>query len=111
MTGSKDDDQGRRFQRTIENFECERCRMRVTGSGFTNHCPACLWSKHVDVHPGDRQAECCGLMEPVAVRAEGSDYRIVHRCLECGLERQNRAAADDDFEELLRIAAESAARS
>jgi hypothetical protein len=74
MTGSKENDQGRRFQRTIEDFECERCRMLVTGSGFTNHCPACLWSKHVDVHPGDRQA------------------------------------ADDDFEQLLRIAAESAAR-
>lgn len=111
MTGSKDDDQGRRFQRTTEDFECERCRRLVIGSGYTNHCPSCLWSKHVDVQPGDRKAECRGLMEPVAVRAEGSRYRIVHRCLECGLERQNRAAADDDFEQLLRIAAESAVRS
>jgi hypothetical protein len=46
----------------------------------------------------------------MSIPATDRRYRIVHRCLECGLERQNRAAADDDFEQLLRIAAESAAR-
>lgn len=46
-------------------------------------------------------------MEPVAVHAEGGSYRIVHRCLGCGLERRIRAAPDDDFEELVRIAASS----
>jgi hypothetical protein len=34
-----------------------------TGS-YRNHCPACLWSKHVDVQPGDRAATCRGLMRP-----------------------------------------------
>jgi hypothetical protein len=43
----------------------------------------------------------------VAVQTEGDGYRIVHRCLDCGLERRNRAGPDDDFEELLRIAASS----
>ncbi|MEE9563026.1 MAG: RNHCP domain-containing protein [Thermoanaerobaculia bacterium] len=47
------------------------------------------------------------MMEPVAVDAESGGYRIVHRCVGCGLERRNRAAPDDDFEELLRIAASS----
>lgn len=107
MTPTAGDDQGRRFQCTIEDFVCERCGTRVSGSGYTNHCPSCLWSRHVDVHPGDRQAECGGSMEPIAVETEGGGYRIVHRCLGCGLERRNRAAPDDDFEELLRIAASS----
>jgi hypothetical protein len=107
VTCSASDDHSRRFQRTVEDFECERCGTPAAGSGFTNHCPSCLWSKHVDVHPGDRQAECGGLMEPVAVETERDEYRIVHRCLDCGLERRNRAAAGDDFEELLRIAASS----
>src|SRR3989338_8156335 len=47
----------RRFQRTKEDFTCERCGFFVRGSGYTNHCPQCLWSKHVDVNPGNRQAE------------------------------------------------------
>ena len=28
----------------------------MKGNGYTNHCPKCLWSKHVDINPGDRGA-------------------------------------------------------
>jgi hypothetical protein len=55
--------QSRKFQRTREDFTRERCRTFVKGGGYTNHCPECLWSKHVDVNPGDRQATCQGLKE------------------------------------------------
>jgi Zn finger protein HypA/HybF involved in hydrogenase expression len=48
------------FKRTIEDFTCEHCGEQVTGNGFTNHCPQCLWSKHVDIDPGDRLALCGG---------------------------------------------------
>ncbi|HCR42265.1 TPA: hypothetical protein DIV45_02815, partial [Patescibacteria group bacterium] len=36
------------FIRTKEDFTCENCGHRVKGSGYTNHCPKCLYSQHVD---------------------------------------------------------------
>jgi hypothetical protein len=100
----------RKFQRRIEDFICEHCGSEVVGSGFTNHCPVCLWSKHVDINPGDREERCQGLMEPVAVEPHKDSYRILFRCTRCGTERWNRAAPEDDFEVLLRIAKEQSER-
>jgi DNA-directed RNA polymerase subunit RPC12/RpoP len=93
-----------RFQRNIEDFRCEHCGRLVEGDGFTNHCPACLWSKHVDIHPGDRAEECGGLMEPVAVENRKDGYRLLFRCTRCGAERWNKTRPEDDFQRLLEIA-------
>ena len=53
-----------------EAFTCRCCGRLVTPDGAAsahrNHCPNCLTSLHVDVEPGDRAADCGGLMEPVA---------------------------------------------
>ena len=68
------------------------------GNGYTNHCPDCLWSKHVDIQPGDRAATCRGLMEPVAIEYVRSEFVIVHRCAACGHVRRNRAATDDQLD-------------
>ena len=80
-------------------FECVCCgesvRPLVRGS-IRNHCPSCLWSRHVDRVPGDRSETCHGMMEPV--RLEGgstSGWKILHRCVDCGFERVNRASLDD----------------
>lgn len=85
--------------RTNEGFICERCGAPVSAlarGGFRNHCPQCLWSKHVDIVPGDRRAECAGLMEPVAVETDAKrGWMIVHRCARCGATRRNRAALQD----------------
>ncbi len=94
----------RSFVRRVEDFACERCGQAVTGNGYTNHCPACLWSKHVDVAPGDRAAGCGGLMEPVEVESRAGGYRILHRCTLCAAEKWNQAALEDDFEQILAIA-------
>ena len=102
--------QGPKFQRRIEDFECEHCGAQVTGDGFTNHCPVCLWSKHVDINPGDRAESCKGLMAPIAVESRREGYRIQFRCQQCGVERLNKAAPEDDFEVLLQIAREQANR-
>lgn len=93
----------KKFQRKIEDFICERCGAFVSGSGYTNHCPVCLWSKHVDINPGDRAAECGGLMEPIAVSQRKGETSILHRCAQCGFERWNRRAENDDFDTLLEI--------
>lgn len=92
------------FQRTIEDFRCENCGFEVKGSGYTNHCPRCLWSKHVDVNPGDRLAECKGMMEPIAVEQKNGSYIIVHKCIKCGYEKKNKTSPEDVFDVILRIA-------
>lgn len=80
-------------------FDCGHCGERVLplqAGGFRNHCPACLWSRHVDVVPGDRASTCGGLMEPRALEGTStSGWVIVHRCVDCGAIRRNRAATDD----------------
>ncbi len=93
----------KKFQRTIENFTCDRCGFFVHGNGYTNHCPRCLWSKHVGVNPGDRQAICQGLMEPIAVEVKGKEHIILHRCVLCGFERRNKAAKNDNFNIIIQL--------
>ncbi len=94
----------RLFQRRIEDFVCEYCGEKVIGDGYTNHCPKCLWSKHVDVNPGDRTAHCGGMMEPEALEGTSPDYRIIHHCLLCGFTRPNAVHKNDSTEAVLAIA-------
>ena len=90
-----------KFQRKIEDFDCENCGTKVSGNGFTNHCPACLWSKHVDVFPGDRDADCGGLMEPIGVGMEKGKYIVTQKCLKCGKIWRNEASPNDDVGQFL----------
>lgn len=85
------------FKRNIEDFTCGHCGHEVKGNGFTNHCPKCLWSKHVDINPGDRAELCRGLMEPVSLELRKGDYTIIHLCTDCGHKQPNKAAPDDDI--------------
>lgn len=91
------------FTRTKENFTCEHCGTAIIGNGYTNHCPHCLWSKHVDVSPGDRAAECRGMMDPIRVETDGGGYAIIHRCQRCGVEKKNRVAAEDEVSAITAI--------
>lgn len=93
------------FTRKIENFTCGQCGTCVTGNGYTNHCPECLWSKHVDVHPGDRAALCGGMMEPAGVVQDSSEWVIAHRCIFCGFSRRQKTNPRDNFTVLVELAA------
>jgi DNA-directed RNA polymerase subunit RPC12/RpoP len=85
------------------DFRCRHCKAMVGptlyGGKHRNHCPYCLYSRHVDGRvPGDRANTCGGSMAPIGafVRRNG-EHAIIHRCLTCRFERYNRIAADDDF--------------
>ena len=93
----------KKFTKTKEDFVCEKCGVAVIGDGYTNHCPKCIWSKHVDVNPGDRAANCGGMMEPIALENKSDVFHIVHKCLKCGHEKRNKAVTGDNFNELVRI--------
>lgn len=92
----------KKFSKCVEDFTCEKCGQSVKGTGYTNHCPHCLWSKHVDINPGDRQCECKGMMEPVRVEYKG-EFIIVHQCVKCGTEKRNRAAENDNKDLLFKL--------
>jgi RNHCP domain-containing protein len=69
----------------------------LTNGSYRNHCPACLWSRHVDDVPGDRASECGGAMRPVAVRQHSAKgHQLVHRCERCGTTSVNRVAIDTE---------------
>ncbi len=94
------------FIRRTEDFVCGHCGAEVVGDGYTNHCPRCLWSRHVDVDPGDRAAECLGLMRPIAVELVKDRFVITTRCETCGHTRRNRAGDGDNRDTLIAIVEE-----
>lgn len=91
-------------QAASETFKCKHCRRFIgpvpCGGHHRNHCPFCLYSRHVDEHSsGDRLSACGSAMAPIGYfRRIKGEYVVVHHCLGCGFERFNRIAADDDFE-------------
>jgi rubrerythrin len=93
-----------RFQKNKEDFTCEKCSFDVLGNGYTNHCPKCLWSKHVDINPGDRAADCGGLMKPTLVEEKGGEYSITHECSLCGHTKKNKTSPEDDFNKIVEVA-------
>jgi len=95
------------FIKNKEDFKCEKCGHEVVGDGYTNHCSQCLWSKHVDIYPGDRLNKCGGHMEPIGVTKKGQEYTIFHKCTKCGFEKPNKANKDDSFSMIIQVIAEN----
>ena len=58
-----------KFTMIDEDFICEVCSSHVSHLGYTarDHCPYCLYSKHVDNYPGDRMCSCHGKLKPIAI--------------------------------------------
>jgi RNHCP domain len=103
-------DHRRRERRRTESFRCGHCRLDVSthapGTEHRNHCPNCLWSRHLDDDtPGDRDADCGSLMEPIGITVRaGGEWVLVHRCTGCEEVHLNRTAGDDNPLVLLRLA-------
>ena len=92
-----------------EIFTCKVCGRIVVpegaGTQHRNHCPYCLSSQHLDIEPGDREADCGGVMDPIAVWVrKNGEWAIIHRCRICGALSSNRIAADDNPMKLMSIA-------
>ena len=85
----------KKFTRRIEDFTCEQCGHSQQGNGYTNHCSACLTSKHVDRNPGDRLGVCQGLMIPTDIQVLRKEWIVVQRCERCGEVKKNRLSPED----------------
>jgi len=95
------------FKMINESFDCENCQAQIKkhpeGSA-RNHCPECLYSKHLDEKfPGDRLSLCHGLMKPIwQDMKKNKGTMIVHKCESCDKEILNKLAPDDKFLEFSR---------
>jgi len=95
----------KKFTRVIEDFICENCGEKIKGDGFTNHCPKCFYSKHVDIFPGDRLESCHGLMKPIDVEiGKSGKYIIIHKCEKCGeISKDKFREKTDDFDAFMKV--------
>jgi len=84
-----------------EPFTCEHCSKEVKpleDGSYRNHCPHCLYSKHVDEEgPGDRASACGGLMKPDSIDHNSKKgWMIIPVCVKCGKRMPNKLAPDDE---------------
>ena len=95
----------KKFTMRDEEFVCEHCGKKVFPLGYTarDHCPYCLYSKHVDIMPGDRNSNCLGLLKPIGVEKFKDTYKIVYCCLKCKQLHKNIMARDDDMDIVIKI--------
>lgn len=91
------------FQKKVEDFICDHCGFKVLGHGYTNHCPQCFYSKHVDVEPGDRAELCQGLMPTIFIEYKKGKYVLTQQCQKCGMIKKNKLQDEDNFDNLVKL--------
>ena len=95
----------KKFTMIDEEFKCDNCGYDVKVLNYTarDHCPKCLYSKHVDIMPGDRLNTCLGLMQPIGIEKYKNTYKIIYKCLKCGQIHKNVMAIDDDYDLIVKL--------
>ncbi len=98
----------KKFYMVDEGFICEHCGREVPKLNYTarDHCPFCLYSKHVDILPGDRENSCQGLLRPIDIEKFKDTYKIIYECEKCHERHKNIIAKDDDMDLLIQISSE-----
>jgi CRISPR/Cas system CSM-associated protein Csm3 (group 7 of RAMP superfamily) len=106
-----------------EGFKCSNCNRFVStaeniGTKNRNHCPYCLYSKHLDSkRAGDRKSDCKSLMKPIGLtfkKEKRNKYKdsdsegeimLVHLCTNssCSKISINRIAGDDEPETIMSV--------
>ncbi len=96
----------KKFTMIDESFVCEVCGNKVDKLDYSarDHCNSCLCSKHLDIMPGNRKANCGGILRPIEIEKSSKDkLKIVYKCDKCGEIKRNVLADDDNFEKVLEI--------
>lgn len=88
-----------------ENFICDNCFKQVNKLNYTarDHCPFCLYSKHVDINPGDRLNQCHGLLKPIDIEKFKDTYKIIYKCTKCNKIHKNIMAKDDNMDLIIEL--------
>ena len=95
----------KKFNMIDEEFICENCHKHVEKLKYTarDHCPYCLYSKHVDINPGDRSNQCQGLLIPIGIEKFKNTYKIIYKCSKCNKIHKNIVAEDDNFDLIIEL--------
>lgn len=95
----------KKFSKLDEKFICEKCSKNVSSLGYTSrdHCPYCLYSKHVDINPGDRKNKCKGMLKPIGIEKFKDTYKIIYKCEKCNEVHKNIIANDDNVDKIIEI--------
>ena len=95
----------KRFNMKDESFVCENCKNLVKKLEYSarDHCPSCLYSKHVDINPGDRLNTCLGLLKPIGIEKYRDTYKIIYKCLKCKEIHKNIMAIDDNMDLIIEL--------
>lgn len=96
----------KKFKMIDEEFICEVCGKNVSKLDYTarDHCPYCLCSKHLDINPGDRMANCNGVLKPIDIEKGKKDtYKIIYKCDKCNELHKNIMAKDDNFDLIIEL--------
>lgn len=80
-------------------------RKEILPLGYTarDHCPHCLYSKHVDIMPGDRLNTCLGLLEPIGIEKFKDTFKIIYKCKKCHQFHKNIIAKDDNMDLIISL--------
>jgi Zn finger protein HypA/HybF involved in hydrogenase expression len=99
----------KKFTQRDEEFICENCNKKVNKLLYTSrdHCPYCLYSKHVDINPGDRLNTCLGLLKPIGIEKYKKTYKIIYKCERCNTIHKNIIANDDNMDKIIDLSVES----
>ncbi|MBE6144672.1 MAG: RNHCP domain-containing protein [Firmicutes bacterium] len=95
----------KKFTMRDEVFICENCGKEVDTLKYTarDHCPYCLYSKHVDINPGDRLNSCLGLLKPISIEKFKNTYKIIYKCTKCNELHKNIIANDDNMNLIIEL--------
>ena len=95
----------KKFNMIDEKFICEKCNKEIDIAGYTarDHCNHCLYSKHVDINPGDRLNSCKGLLKPIGIEKFKDTYKIIYKCEKCNQTHKNIMAIDDNFDLIIEL--------
>ena len=100
----------KKFNENDEEFICENCNKKVSKLVYSSrdHCPYCLYSKHVDINPGDRMNNCEGLLVPIDIEKFKKIYKIIYKCKKCNKIHKNIVAKDDSIDKIIELSCKKA---
>ena len=98
----------KKFNMIDENFICDHCHLPVLKLEYSarDHCPHCLFSKHLDINPGDRANSCLGMLKPIGIEKYRDSYKIIYKCLKCQKIRKNKVAKDDNIDRIIELSSQ-----
>ncbi len=95
----------KKFNMIDEEFVCDNCSKLVSKLNYSarDHCPYCLYSKHVDIYPGDRKNNCMGQLKPIGIEKHKNTYKIIYKCKNCKKTHKNIMAIDDNMNIIIEL--------